>query len=215
METIRHHVADIGGQLAKLRPQIEEAWDKFVPAVAADFGTEALEATFIPDPAGTIPQLGVGGYSPGPNNILVYLDPKSDQANRTEILATLLHEAHHCLRWRSVGYGQTLGEAMVSEGLACLYEKERLGRAPIYTATELKPDQIAQAQSRLDQPGYSQAEWFFGQGDFDFWFGYSLGFRVCQQQAARTGQTAADLVDTPADEILNQTDWAACASPSS
>ena len=202
MSTIRYHIADIGGQLSQLKGLIESAFARFAPIVVDDLGAETIEITFVPAPGKAIPQLGIGGHSPGPNNILVYFDPKSDKINQDEILATLLHEAHHCIRWRSTGYGKSLGQAMVSEGLACLYEQEHLGRAPICVTDSLKNDQVEQAIRSFERQDYDHNEWFFGRESLDFWFGYALGYELCRQYSEKTGQTAAQLVNTPASEIL-------------
>lgn len=214
MSQIEPHLANAGGQLAGLRGRIEAAWSRFVPAVAGDLAATAIDVSFIPAPNDVIPQLGVGGYSPGPNNILVYLDPQFDGIDEAEILATLLHEAHHCIRWRGPGYGRSLGQAMISEGLACLYEQEHLGRIPIYAAADLKADQVARAGQSFDRQDYDRGTWFFGRGDLEFWFGYTLGYRICQQHSAKTGRSAAQLVDTPAEKILSQAILANCANQS-
>lgn len=208
---IKPHLANAGGQLTGLEGRIEAAWSKFVPAVVKDLAATAIDVCFIPAPDNVIPQLGIGGYSPGPNNILVYLDPGFDRIDEAEILATLLHESHHCIRWRGPGYGRSLGQAMISEGLACLYEQEHLGRVPIYAAADLPADQVARAGREFDRRDYDRDAWFFGRGDLEFWFGYSLGYRICQQHSAKTGLSAAQLVDTPAEQILSQAVLADCA----
>ncbi len=214
MSTIKYHIADIGGQLSQLKGLIESAFARFVTIVVDDLSAETIEITFVPAPGKAIPQLGIGGHSPGPNNILVYFDPKSDKINQDEILATLLHESHHCMRWRSTGYGKSLGQAMVSEGLASLYEQEHLGRAPIHVTASLKDNQVKRAVQSFDRQDYDHNEWFFDRGSLDFWFGYALGYQLCRQYSEKTGQTAAQLVNTPASEILAKAVLASCAEAS-
>ena len=177
---IKCHIADIGGQLTKVEGRIKSAFDRFVTIATKTMGAKKIEACFIPSSNDVIPQLGVGGYSPGPNNLLVYLDPNFDDISEVEILATLLHESHHCMRWRDPGYGRTLGQAMVSEGLASLYEQECLGKTPIYVNVDLQKEQVEQAKKHFDQVPYDRGRWFFGRESLPIWFGYALGYRLCR-----------------------------------
>ena len=68
-----------------------------------------------------LPETGVHGYAPTAHYAELTLDPGNPQFAlrwRSEVPATLAHELHHCRRWRGPGYGSTLLEALVSEGLA-------------------------------------------------------------------------------------------------
>lgn len=83
----------------------------------------------------------MGGSPPAANRVFIAADP--DNAHfvsslEREFLFSLGHERHHCLRWSAVGYGDTLDEALVTEGLACHFETElrsgaRAGRHPAPT----------------------------------------------------------------------------------
>lgn len=107
------------------------------------------------------------------------------------------------MRWRDPGYGDTLGEAMIAEGLACLYEEQKTGNVPIYAKIVLKESQIKLANKILDSKDYDHAEWFFGSKKIDRWFGYSYGYRLCKEYSKKTGKEASDLVNIPSDIILN------------
>jgi uncharacterized protein YjaZ len=80
-----------------------------------------------------IPEYGIGANSPGPNHVYVSFDPESDKITQHGLDETLFHEIHHCMRWRDPCYGETLGEAMITEGLACLYEEQKTGKTPLCT----------------------------------------------------------------------------------
>jgi uncharacterized protein YjaZ len=114
------------------------------------------------------------------------------------------HELHHVKRWRGPGYGRTLLEAMVSEGLADHFSIELLG-APVPPWSDAFPrDQTTQllerARPEFDSTSYDHERWFFvASPTLPRWTGYTLGFRLVEAyQAAHMGATAADLVNTPA-----------------
>lgn len=203
MHPINCHIANASGQLSPLEGLINSSFGRTAPIIIRDLKPEAIDVIFLAAPDQTIPELGIGGFSPGPNHIYVHLDPKSDKITNDEIAATLLHEAHHCVRWTPEAFNQPLGGQMVSEGLACLYEAQTLGREPIYAQTTLKKDQVDKARASLDRPDFDWGEWFFGQGQFDRWFGYSLGYHICRKYSGSTGRSAAELVRIPAVEILS------------
>jgi len=75
------------------------------------------------DASQAIPEIGVGGYTdPKGGNVDLWIDPhraRLRQVLETWIPASVAHELDHSSRIRTgPGYGYTLGEAMVSEGLA-------------------------------------------------------------------------------------------------
>jgi Predicted Zn-dependent protease (DUF2268) len=81
-------------------------------------------------PDWAIPETGVGGFSPTATHCLVHLNPRHadfDTNLETELAPTIAHELHHCARHGGVGYGHTLLEALVTEGLACVFEREFRG----------------------------------------------------------------------------------------
>jgi uncharacterized protein YjaZ len=97
------------------------------------------------------------------------------------------HELHHTSRIRTgPGYGKTLGEALVTEGLADHFASEAFPDTPPQPwDNALSKDQEAElwrkAQSILDVPGgYNHQAWFFGGGAAGLprWTGYTLGYKI-------------------------------------
>jgi uncharacterized protein YjaZ len=123
-----------------------------------------------------------------------------------EFFTTLGHELHHCMRWRTVGYGSTLLEALVTEGLACHFEIElRPGIIPFY-ATALEEEEIsdllAKAISSFSDTNYSHDEWFFGQNDaIPLHAGYTLGFELVSRYIRQQHREASQLYDEPAESF--------------
>lgn len=120
----------------------------------------------------------------------------------------MAHELHHVARWRTVGYGGTLRQAIVTEGLADHFSMEFGRSAPPIWSLALVGDTldswIAAASQTWDQPGYSHSGWFLG-GDPSIprWAGYAIGYElVGRHLAANPEVSATSLVDSPATTIV-------------
>jgi uncharacterized protein YjaZ len=203
MSSINHYIANATGELTKLIPLIDEALSVAIPIVESELSASQIDIIFVSAAAIAIPEYGIGGNSHGPNHIYVSFDPESNKITEQGLVETLLHETHHCMRWRDPGYGETFGEAMVTEGMACLYEEEHGDKPPIYATVELPDKQVELAKNELGSANYNHAEWFFGSGKITRWFGYTYGYQLCKQYANAKGLTGAQLVRVPASEILN------------
>jgi uncharacterized protein YjaZ len=204
MSSINHYIANAAHELTRLIPLIEESLKIVVPVIESELKAKEIDIIFVSAANQAIPEYGLGGNSPGPNHIYISFDPESQKITKQGLVESLFHEAHHCMRWRNPGYGETLGEAMISEGLACLYEEEHGGLAPIYAKVDISQKEIESADKELNSTKYSHAEWFFGTGKIKRWFGYTYGYELCKRYSLNTGLSSADLLHVSASEILNQ-----------
>jgi hypothetical protein len=144
------------------------------------------------DTARSIPEIGVGGLTHSrTGDIYIAIDGTPPgglkAALETWVPAALAHELHHSSRVRmGPGYGITLGEALVTEGLADHFVAEAFpGTPPQPWDHALSAGQESElwrkAQSVLEVPrGYSHRAWFFGGGDPPRWAGYTLGYRIAE-----------------------------------
>lgn len=157
-----------------------------------------------------IPELGMGGYSPTKNELQITIDPThlnlSDNFD-TVFVSTLAHETHHCFRHASVGYGNTLFEALLSEGLACQFEVELGFTEPIYVnhlPSESRQALLDRAQSLWHGATYDHHSWFFGNTEQDLprWAGYDIGYYLAGLYLEASGQTASRSCNTKAKDIL-------------
>ena len=203
MSSINYYIANSTGELDTFVDLIAKSIATVLPAVEKELSAEQIDIIFVSAAALAIPEYGIGGNSPGPNHVYVSFDPNSDKITQDGLKETLFHEIHHCMRWRNPGYGETLGEAMISEGLACLYEEEHSSKAPIYAKVALNVDQIAKANKLIDSKGYTHSDWFFGSNSIDRWFGYSYGYKLCKDYSEKTNKSAAELVSISAQKILD------------
>lgn len=202
MSSIKSHVANATGELDNLLGLIEAALAEALPVVEEELKANEIDIFFLSAPGLAMPDYGIGGNSPGPNHIYISFDPTSDKITKQGIIETLLHEIHHCMRWRKPGYGETLGEAMITEGLACLYEQEHSGHPPIYATTELHNKEINKAREMFDDKTYNHAEWFFGSKNINNWFGYTYGYQICKEYSSKHGLSSIDLINVNAKQIL-------------
>ncbi len=110
---------------------------------------------------------------------------------------------------RGPGFGSTLLEALISEGLACQFETEiSAGEIPFY-AQALSPEEMSrlfeQAKPELHSDSYGHAKWFFGnaQTGIPRHTGYSIGFDLVKQFIKQHGGTARQLVHAPAQDFYS------------
>lgn len=168
-----------------------------------------LQFTVSTDVARTIPGWGLGGYTLGPNEIEIVVNPSF--AALGSILPSRLppivaHEIHHTVRWRSPGPYGTLLDALVFEGMADVFAVESLGADLQPWSDALSPTEIdrylEEARPELDNPAFDFNEWFLGSRDLPRWTGYSLGFYLVESYLARNpGRSAADLVHEPSESF--------------
>jgi hypothetical protein len=193
--------------LAGIR-KTEGAAAAVVPLVPLDIVVEAV-------PGGnTIPEIGLVGHAPRKGVIFLTVDPANPNFEShldEEVPEHIAHELHHTLRWRAIGYGKTLGEVLVSEGLADHFAVELFIGTRNLSEHALSNYQlqavIAKAKPELDKAGYNHFAWFYGtnQAAVPRWAGYTLGFRIVEAYLARHPTARpSGLASTPAKEILRE-----------
>ena len=194
MLNARHGLTRI---LSEIRQTVREA----VAATSTHAELPDFDLVIKAQPGGGIPVWGVGGHAPSPGLIEVTLDPARFSA--TLLTRTLVHEFHHLLRWDGPGYGASLGEALVSEGLAGHFTLQVLGGEPDPWDAVKPAGRVARAAmnkwARLD---YNHAHWFFGGGELRRWTGYGLGHMLISEHLSRfPDQDAVKLADVKAEEF--------------
>ena len=119
-----------------------------------------------------------GGHTYNPFESMVALP--SWNFNHADIEAVVAHELHHLARWHYTGYGLSLGEAVISEGLASLYEEEISNIKPAWAKAKVDKESLQKLIKDWNDKNYNHAEWFFD-GKYGRWFGYSVGYRIAKQ----------------------------------
>jgi hypothetical protein len=211
------HLLNARGQLDAVAKLVTDSCDAAEERLGLLGPRPALDlivrASDTPMPA----HLQVWGSSYGPGRIEMVLDlhqPRDPARLRDEILKTLFHECHHVLRWDGPGYGDTLGQALVSEGLAQCFVHEVLDCPPEPWEIAVPPAGCnlwrERARGQFHDPGYAHSDWFFGTADMPDALGYSLGaLMVRRHLAAHPGSSALALATAPAQvfEATLETDF--------
>ncbi|WP_422376437.1 DUF2268 domain-containing putative Zn-dependent protease [Roseibium sp.] len=198
------HLCNAGGKLNPLKDRIHEAIALVREKVEAVARPVSLDVVVQVIPGGVIPERGFVGHTLTGDLVYLTIDPANQnlRANMGEPFERMIaHELHHALRFGTVGYGSTLGEALVAEGLAGLFSHQLYGNAPEpWEAPETSDlDHLEAAEAAWDAAAYDHRAWFFGSGDYPRWLGYRLGYRLVEAYlTAHPAQTAASLADAPA-----------------
>lgn len=207
--TVQLHILNAGGRLSPLLEHINEAFARgarkscaLIPVSYIDVVVQASQHV--------IPEIGLLGQCYQPDVVYLSIDPENRNLSRafdTEFIAALGHELHHAMRHRGPAYGDTLGQALVSEGLACHFETElRAGEAPFYAkafdTSELEVF-FAKAKGELHERPYDHRAWFFGSDSSGLprHIGYSLGFWLVDRYIESRGIPASQLWDSPPEEF--------------
>ena len=118
-----------------------------------------------------------GGHTYNQHESMIALP--SWRVDRKLVLSTIAHELHHLARWQHAGYGVTLGEAILSEGIATLYESQVSDWSPPWSQASLNSTLIKKALREWDSDTYNHFDWFF-EGEFGRWVGYTIGFQMAK-----------------------------------
>ncbi|WP_193743515.1 DUF2268 domain-containing putative Zn-dependent protease [Tateyamaria sp. ANG-S1] len=198
------HFADARGRLKPWRGAIEAAIARTHQRVRDRVVIEQLDI-MVQDSPRVIRERGHVGFAP--NGWMVYLsfDPEAEafESNLDAPLErTLAHEINHILRWREPGYGATLGEALISEGLAGVFVRDLYACPPepwerALEDTAALADQVIAEWDRA----YDHAEWFFGAGQHPVWAGYTIGYRIVAHHADSAMDDIVALTTRPASDF--------------
>ncbi len=207
----RLHWLEAEGALApwreRITSEVEAAWD----AVACVVRTPPLDILVQRLPGAVIPEIGMVGHAHRKGLFSLTLDPDNphfaSSLEQGAVRRQVTHEVHHCLRMAGPGYGHTLGEALVSEGLAGQFTGRLFGNPPEPWERAVDED-VLRAHlpdaTALTVPGYHHNAWFFGVGGHrPRWLGYTLGYRIVGKWLADVGAVDGDAwVNVPADAVL-------------
>jgi uncharacterized protein YjaZ len=199
------------GALVDYQSVVEDEVMRALDAIQPLLGVTGLRISLIDDRAGVIPEVGMGGFNPSTDEVRLYADPARPDLEtilRSELLYQLAHETHHAMRRRAIGYGSTLLQAAVSEGLADHFAMEASGRAsPPPWSVALTPDELAtwipEVESR-NTGAYDHFDWFVGTSpEIPRWTGYAVGYELVRAYLDQNpASSASGLVGEPATSFV-------------
>jgi hypothetical protein len=154
--TLRLHVLDAANVIPlALRDAMVVELKVALPPIEARLALTDVDICFYANPTYCIPEEGMSGYATNAGLIHIVCDPDSPRLNDPErgqrVASTVAHELHHAARNQGPGYGKTLGEALVSEGLAQAFEAEMTGVTPFYAVALALPDLSSLAARALPE----------------------------------------------------------------
>lgn len=141
----------------------------------------------------------IQGQCPVPGVIEIALTP--DRFDPAMFTRVLVRQMAHLIRREGPGYGKSLGEVLVSEGLAGHFVLQVMG-GPAEAIDTVRPAQGAmrQALNEWARRDYDHPRWFNGKGDLRKGTGNSLGHRLIAEHLAQNpGDSAAVLARAPAE----------------
>lgn len=163
-----------------------------------------------------ISERGDGGYEPerwGRDDLPRPFLPQLRSHPHRFVPLTFAHELHHAARiLEGPGYGSTLQEALVTEGLADSFSLQVFSASPPPPwVRALDRDSTCslwnKVQREFDRPSYDHGRWFLGDEQIPRWAGYTLGYRLVQTYLDdHPDTTPAGLVETPAAELIRGAD---------
>ena len=210
--TVKFHLLDAYDEIPpRLRRAIKRELRDALVTVSTHISVDRTDVLVVPG-KWVIPEFGLTGQTHGKGRVTITVDPDSPRLDDPEradrLLGTLAHELHHIIRGRGPGYGTSLHESLVSEGLAQCFEEE-VGLPPPFYGRFLDAAALAKAaakaQETLPSLRYDHAAWYFGKwGDPDWprYAGYSLGYAVVRAWLDANGVTAAASATVVANDII-------------
>ncbi len=168
------------------------------------------------DPKNTVPEIGVGAIpDPGTGEVYISIDDHSKIGFRRSLVTWLPASLARVLYLSSriqtgPGYGVTLGEALVSEGLSDHFVAQAFPNTPPqpWDHRKMTARQEAglwkRARRDLAIPGaYDHPLWFFGAGGKNAlprWSGYTLAYRIVRPYLTAS-RTPSRVVGTDAETV--------------
>lgn len=200
-----------GGRLSDRRATIERLTQETIEEVRGVIPIDGIVVEILSGSETVIPHLGFGGRAVNGTTVLLTFDPSSvvlESQLEPGLFPLLAHELHHIARQRTVGYGNNLLGAMISEGLADQFSIEVAGIEPPRWSTALSPDELqtwsALAEKQWFNENYNHSAWFFGDSlAIPRWAGYTIGFEMTGTfLRANPSRRPSDLYNEPARSFI-------------
>jgi len=198
MNNIVLSIANASHTLDKQVSRIESAFKRASETATTLLELSSIDVICIDDPSQVIPEIGVSGFTP--NRHLVYLYVDSNVAlDEKDIYATLIHEFAHAKRYDGQGFGSTLFDSIIFEGLGVALEEETSGDNGTFLSNYLKNQDnkalLGQIASHFGDHEFNRFHWFIEESDDLLrWTGYRVGYYIVTEYMKKTNKKASELL---------------------
>lgn len=200
MNNVTLFISNASGSFSKLEPTIKSAFEKAVSIAVDKIKLKDVDVICIDDPNMVIPEIGIGGYTPSRHLMFLYIDSRSDKVTEQEIINTLCHEFYHSMSYDGPGYGKTLFDSMIFEGLATAFEEEA-SKGDSFLVRNLRSRESSQAlltkhSSELDAEDFDHFRWFIYDetNELPRWAGYEIGFYIVREYLEKTNKKVSEVI---------------------
>lgn len=194
-EGANFYILKASGRFDPYLKDLEQTINLAIKKTTEKIPVDKVDLVIYDNPAQVIKEVGVGGRTHLPYLVRISLNPgfpNFGNVIKYDLPRSISHELHHAARWKTVGYSKTLGEAIITEGLAVSFETEVWGGKPSQWATAVKGAELNKllkiAKEEANDDHYNHYKWFFGKADLPRWAGYSLGYYLVQKYLAKHPQ---------------------------
>ena len=204
------HFMNARGALDSYQDRVKEAVNEVWQRSQASSLEVVLDIEIEAARYGGICDTGHSGIAPHPGLMRSMLDPYNENlANHLgeHLERMIAHELYHALRWDTVGYGRTLLEALVSEGLCGRFTEELYGNKPELQECAISPELVKElsvdALAHAHSQEYNHSRWFFGGNDLPRWTGYTIGYELVGLAMKKMKLKPSEMVTTEASLFLD------------
>lgn len=176
-------IANASGKLTKHLALIKEAFGEAEKICKQKLGLTNVDVVVVHDPTKVIPEVGISGFAQHESLVYIYLDGAAKVTN-LELLATLYHELHHAKRYQGPGYGKSLFDSIIWEGLATRFEEEVLDKASFVVKTIREYKDVNKlihfAKPHFKDTKFDHFKWFIYDNEKKLprWTGYVIGYHI-------------------------------------
>ena len=200
------------GKLSRYTPLIENKIQYSLGRIRDYFAIDCIDITVTPYHKGDESPSGIGGYSLSPYRVELLLDCDREDLDRiieSDLLAVLAHEIHHSIRISRGISSETLGQQIITEGMACHFEVVVTGGRMPSLFDNLKDCEwlalLEQIKPLLNKKNQSVNKYFLGSDPDDFpkYAGYWIGFNLIYRYLEKYKISEIELVGLDSQRFYN------------
>lgn len=177
---------------------ITNGFDRAVTKAGEVLSLSNVDVICINDSFQVIPETGMSGYTPNRNLVYLYVD-SGVEISEDETFYTLMHEFSHAKRYEKQGYGETLFDSMIFEGIGVALEDEESSGQGSFLSNYIKDKDnralFEKVASSFDEHDFDRFYWFIQESDdMPRWTGYRVGYYIVTEFMKKTNKKASELV---------------------